>query len=165
MISGSKRFEMAYVWSGLVYVSPVKNIFTTSSTRSLDSVLSFSFATVSSLSRSSFFARASSLSTKPNLAARAISVEITSSVSAMWSPLRWPFVIEGIALGAMGGVLAIGLLLVGKIALLDPLISQFSLLASPQTIQFGLLAAVLLGAAIAVSAAGSGLSLRRFLRV
>ena len=92
-------------------------------------------------------------------------VEVMKLVGATDWFIRWPFVIEGIALGAMGGVLAIGLLLVGKIALLDPLISQFSLLASPQTIQFGLLAAVLLGAAIAVSAAGSGLSLRRFLRV
>jgi cell division transport system permease protein len=54
---------------------------------------------------------------------------------------------------------------VGKIALLDPLIDQFSLLAAPNTIQFGLLIAVLLVAAVGVSAAGSGLSLRRFLRV
>jgi len=100
-----------------------------------------------------------------SLYARRREVEVMKLVGATDWFIRWPFVIEGIALGAMGGVLAIGLLLVGKIALLDPLISQFSLLASPQTIQFGLLAAVLLGAAIAVSAAGSGLSLRRFLRV
>ena len=93
-------------------------------------------------------------------------VEVMKLVGATGTGfIRWPFVIEGIVLGAMGGVLGIGLLLVGKVAVLDPLISQFSLLASPQTIQFGLLAAVLLAAAIAVSAAGSGLSLRRFLRV
>ena len=35
--------------------------------------------------------------------------------------IRWPFVIEGVVLGAIGGVLAVLLLLVGKIALLDPL--------------------------------------------
>jgi cell division transport system permease protein len=79
--------------------------------------------------------------------------------------IRWPFVIEGIVLGALGGLVAILLLLVGKIALLDPLIDQFALLAAPKTIHLGLLIAVLLGAAIAVSALGSGLSLRRFLRV
>ena len=53
----------------------------------------------------------------------------------------------------------------GKIALLDPLTDQFSLLAAPDTIHFGLLVAVLLLASVGVSAAGSGLSLRRFLRV
>ena len=35
--------------------------------------------------------------------------------------IRWPFVIEGVILGAMGGVLAVLLLLVGKVALIDPL--------------------------------------------
>jgi cell division transport system permease protein len=79
--------------------------------------------------------------------------------------IRWPFVIEGIVLGALGGIMAILLLLVGKIALLDPLIDQFALLAAPKTIHLGVLVAVLLGASVGVSAAGSGLSLRRFLRV
>jgi cell division transport system permease protein len=100
-----------------------------------------------------------------SLFSRRREVEVMKLVGATDWFIRWPFVIEGIVLGALGGALAILLLLVGKIALLDPLISQFSLLASPQTIQFGLLAAVLLGAAIAVSAVGSGISLRRFLRV
>jgi cell division transport system permease protein len=100
-----------------------------------------------------------------SLFARRREVEVMKLVGATDWFIRWPFVIEGIALGALGGVLAIALLLVGKVALLDPLISQFSLLAAPQTIQFGLLAAILLAAGIAVSALGSGLSLRRFLRV
>ena len=68
-------------------------------------------------------------------------------------------------LGALGGIVAILLLLVGKIALLDPLIEQFALLAAPETINLGVLVGLLLLAAIAVSALGSGLSLRRFLRV
>jgi cell division transport system permease protein len=100
-----------------------------------------------------------------SLFSRRREVEVMKLVGATDWFIRWPFVIEGIALGAMGGVLAILLLLVGKVALLDPLISQFALLAAPQTIQFGLLGGVLLAAAIAVSAAGSGLSLRRFLRI
>jgi cell division transport system permease protein len=61
--------------------------------------------------------------------------------------------------------MAILLLAVGKIALLDPLIQQLSLLSAPKTINFGLLIALLLGASVGVSALGSGLSLRRFLRV
>jgi cell division transport system permease protein len=100
-----------------------------------------------------------------SLFSRRREVEVMKLVGATDSFIRWPFVIEGVLLGALGGVAAIALLLVGKIALLDPLIQNFALLAAPQTIRFGLLGAVLLGAAVAVSAAGSGLSLRRFLRV
>jgi cell division transport system permease protein len=97
--------------------------------------------------------------------ARRREVEVMKLVGATDWFIRWPFVIEGIVLGALGGGLAILLLLVGKIALLDPLTEQFSLLAAPDTIHFGGLIAVLLAASVAVSAAGSGLSLRRFLRV
>ncbi|MEY2535729.1 MAG: cell division transport system permease protein [bacterium] len=92
-------------------------------------------------------------------------VEVMKLVGATDSFIRWPFVIEGILLGALGGALAIALLLIGKIALLDPLIQQFSLLAAPNTINFGVLIGMLLLASVAVSAAGSSLSLRRFLRV
>jgi cell division transport system permease protein len=100
-----------------------------------------------------------------SLFSRRREVEVMKLVGATDWFIRWPFVIEGIVLGALGGTLAILLLLVGKIALLDPLTEQFSLLAAPDTIHFGLLIAVLLAASVAVSAAGSGLSLRRFLRV
>ena len=100
-----------------------------------------------------------------SLFSRRREVEVMKLVGATDWFIRWPFVIEGVVLGALGGAGAVLLLLVGKIALLDPLISEFSLLAAPQTIHFGLLVAVLLGASVAVSALGSGLSLRRFLRV
>jgi cell division transport system permease protein len=100
-----------------------------------------------------------------SLFSRRREVEVMKLVGATDWFIRWPFVIEGIVLGGLGGMLAILLLLVGKIALLDPLTEQFSLLAAPDTIHFGLLVAVLLLASVAVSAAGSGLSLRRFLRV
>jgi cell division transport system permease protein len=100
-----------------------------------------------------------------SLFSRRREVEVMKLVGATDWFIRWPFVIEGIVLGALGGLMAILLLLVGKIALLDPLIDQFALLAAPKTIDLGLLVAVLLAASIGVSAAGSGLSLRRFLRV
>jgi cell division transport system permease protein len=79
--------------------------------------------------------------------------------------IRWPFVIEGVVLGTLGGGLAIALLLVGKLALLDPLASDFALIAAPRTVSFVSLAALLLVASVVVSALGSGLSLRRFLKV
>ena len=100
-----------------------------------------------------------------SLYARRREIEVMKLVGATDWFIRWPFVIEGVVLGALGGLIAILLLLVGKIALLDPLIDQFALLAAPDTINLGVLVVLLLVAAVAVSALGSGLSLRRFLRV
>jgi cell division transport system permease protein len=100
-----------------------------------------------------------------SLYARRREVEVMKLVGATDWFIRWPFVLEGVLVGAIGGVMAILLLGVVKIALVDPLAAQFALIAAPDTINFGLLIAVLLGASVGVSAIGSGLSLRRFLRV
>jgi cell division transport system permease protein len=100
-----------------------------------------------------------------SLFSRRREVEVMKLVGATDSFIRWPFVIEGVVLGGLGGVIAVLLLGVGKIAFLDPLASDFALIAAPQTIGFALLAALLLVASVAVSAAGSSLSLRKFLRV
>jgi cell division transport system permease protein len=100
-----------------------------------------------------------------SLYARRREVEVMKLVGATDWFIRWPFVIEGVIVGALGGLLAILLLAIGKVALIDPLAHDFSLLAAPDTINFGVLIAVLVSASVLVSAAGSGLSLRRFLRV
>jgi cell division transport system permease protein len=100
-----------------------------------------------------------------SLYARRREVEVMKLVGATDWFIRWPFVLEGVLVGALGGILAILLLGVVKIALVDPLAAEFALIAAPDTINFGLLIAVLLGASVGVSAIGSGLSLRRFLRV
>ena len=100
-----------------------------------------------------------------SLFSRRREVEVMKLVGATDWFIRWPFMIEGIVMGALGGVLAILLLVVGKIAFLDPLAQDFALIASPNTINFPLLVVVLLAASVVVAAAGSGLSLRRFLRV
>jgi cell division transport system permease protein len=100
-----------------------------------------------------------------SLYARRREVEVMKLVGATDWFIRWPFVIEGVIVGALGGLLAILLLAIGKVALIDPLADDFALLAAPETINFGLLIVVLISSSVLVSAAGSGLSLRRFLRV
>jgi cell division transport system permease protein len=100
-----------------------------------------------------------------SLYSRRREVEVMKLVGATDWFIRWPFVLEGILLGALGGVTAILLLGVIKIALVDPLANDFALIAAPDTINFGVLVVVLLTASVVVSALGSGLSLRRFLRV
>jgi cell division transport system permease protein len=100
-----------------------------------------------------------------SLYSRRREIEVMKLVGATDWFIRWPFVLEGVFLGALGGVLAILLLAVGKIALLDPLERDFALLSAPETTSFAVLVVLLMLAAVGVSAAGSGLSLRRFLRV
>jgi cell division transport system permease protein len=100
-----------------------------------------------------------------SLYSRRREVEVMKLVGATDWFIRWPFVIEGIIVGAAGALLAICVLGATKVALLDPLASNWTLIAAPRTIQFTVLVIVLLGAGVLVSAVGSGISLRRFLRV
>jgi cell division transport system permease protein len=97
--------------------------------------------------------------------ARRREVEVMRLVGATNWFIRWPFVIEGVIVGFLGGLLAVVLLTVAKETFVDPLSDRFALLAAPDTIDFPLLVALLLGACVLVSAIGSGLTLRRFLRI
>jgi cell division transport system permease protein len=100
-----------------------------------------------------------------SLFARRREVEVMKLVGATDWFIRWPFVIEGVLVGAAGAVIAIVVLAVVKVALLDPLFSGWALVGGIRTIAFPALLAILLGAGVGVSAIGSGVSLRRFLRV
>jgi cell division transport system permease protein len=100
-----------------------------------------------------------------SLYARRREVEVMKLVGATDWFIRWPFVIEGVVVGAAGALLAIGVLALAKILLLDPLANSWTLIAAPKTIPFPALVTVLLAAGVGVSALGSGISLRRFLRV
>jgi cell division transport system permease protein len=100
-----------------------------------------------------------------SLYARRREVEVMKLVGATDWFIRWPFMIEGVIVGAAGAVLALVVLGVAKVVLLDPLASSWTLVAAPHTIPFVALVIVLLAAGVGVSALGSGLSLRRFLRV
>jgi cell division transport system permease protein len=97
--------------------------------------------------------------------ARRREVEVMKLVGATNWFIRWPFVIEGVVVGFLGGLLAVLLLAIGKQTFIDPLSDDFALLAAPDTIDFPLLIGLLMVACVAVSAVGSGLTLRRFLKV
>ena len=100
-----------------------------------------------------------------SLYARRREVEVMKLVGATDWFIRWPFVIEGVVVGAAGALLALAVLALAKLLLLDPLASDWTLIAAPKTIPFPALVAVLTCAGVGVSALGSGISLRRFLRV
>jgi cell division transport system permease protein len=100
-----------------------------------------------------------------SLYARRREVEVMKLVGATDWFIRWPFVIEGIVVGAFGALLAIAVLAIAKVVLLDPLADNWTLIAAPKTISFTALLVILIGAGVIVSAIGSGISLRRFLRV
>jgi cell division transport system permease protein len=97
--------------------------------------------------------------------ARRREVEVMKLVGATNWFIRWPFVIEGVIVGFFGGVLAVLLLTIAKETFIDPLSERFALLAAPDTIDFPLLVVVLMLACVVVSALGSGITLRRFLKV
>ncbi|MEO8092377.1 MAG: permease-like cell division protein FtsX [bacterium] len=96
--------------------------------------------------------------------ARRREVEVMRLVGATNWFIRWPFVVEGILVGLMGALIAIGVLWVGKVLVVDQL-NSFALIDNFSTVSFAPLVLVLLGAAVVVSALGSGITLRRFLRI
>lgn len=92
-------------------------------------------------------------------------VEVMRLVGATRWFIRWPFMIEGVIVGFAGGLVAILILWLGKITVVDPLSEEFNLLAAQDNMTFPALVAILFGAAVLVSTLGSGLTLRRFLKV
>jgi cell division transport system permease protein len=97
--------------------------------------------------------------------ARRREVEVMRLVGATNWFIRWPFMIEGVIVGFVGVGLAVALLTLAKESVLEPMSARWQFFASPDTIAFPLLVTLLVLAGVAVSAAGSGLTLRRFLRV
>jgi cell division transport system permease protein len=94
-------------------------------------------------------------------------VEVMRLVGATRWFIRWPFMIEGVVVGFAGGLIAILILWLGKITIVDPLSDTFSFLAAQNnsTLSFPALVAILFAASVLVSAIGSGVTLRRFLKV
>ena len=97
--------------------------------------------------------------------ARRREVEVMKLVGATNWFVRWPFMLEGILCGAIGAVAAIMLLVFSNRALQRAFDDGVFDGEGTGSISLAVLAAILLMAGLALGAAGSGLTMRKFLRV
>ncbi len=97
--------------------------------------------------------------------ARRREIEVMKLVGATNWFIRGPFMLEGLLCGLGGSILAVVLLVVGKEVALPSIIPHMGGGADIHALPFELNALALLGAGLLLGAAGSGLTLRRFLQV
>jgi cell division transport system permease protein len=91
-------------------------------------------------------------------------IEVMKLVGATNWFVRGPFMLEGLITGLVGSILAVVLLLLGK-ELVLPAIGHFDGGGDVSAIPFSLNALALVVLGLCVGAAGSGITLRRFLRI
>jgi cell division transport system permease protein len=96
--------------------------------------------------------------------ARRREIEVMKLVGATNWFVRGPFMIEGLICGALGAIAAIILLVIGKETVLGR-IDTLNTTPDVKALQFELIALILVGVGLVVGALGSGLTLRRYLRV
>ena len=92
-------------------------------------------------------------------------IEVMKLVGATNWFVRGPFMLEGLICGAAGSITAVILLLLGKELVLPTILPHINAGSDVQAISFSLNALILIGAGLLLGAAGSGLTLRRFLKV
>jgi cell division transport system permease protein len=90
-------------------------------------------------------------------------IEVMKLVGATNWFVRGPFVLEGLICGLAGSVAAIVMLLLGRLAW-DAVVKTTQS-SDVRALSFSLVALILVGVGLAVGAVGSGLTMRRFLRV
>ena len=97
--------------------------------------------------------------------ARRREIEVMKLVGATNWFIRGPFMLEGLICGLGGSILAIVLLVIGKTVALPSILPHIGGGADVHALSFTLNALTLLGVGLLLGAAGSGLTLRRFLQV
>jgi len=95
--------------------------------------------------------------------ARRREIEVMKLVGATNWFVRGPFMVEGFLCGLMGSIAAIVLLVISKLVVVPKL--DFINVPGVQALDFGLVAFLILIAGLMLGAAGSGLTVHRFLRV
>jgi cell division transport system permease protein len=97
--------------------------------------------------------------------ARRREIEVMKLVGASNWFVRGPFMLEGLFCGLAGSLLAVMLLLLGKEVALPAILGRVDAGSDVEALAFAWTALILLVLGLALGAAGSGLTLRRFLRV
>jgi cell division transport system permease protein len=97
--------------------------------------------------------------------ARRREIEVMKLVGATNWFVRGPFMLEGLICGLGGSILAVILLVIGKEIALPSILPHIGGGSDVHALPFALNALALLGAGLLLGAAGSGLTLRRFLQV
>jgi cell division transport system permease protein len=97
--------------------------------------------------------------------ARRREIEVMKLVGATNWFVRGPFMLEGLMTGFVGALAAIVLLLLGKEIAMPAILGHFTTSDDVQALSFWLNALILVLVGLLLGAAGSGLTLRRFLRV
>jgi cell division transport system permease protein len=97
--------------------------------------------------------------------ARRREIEVMKLVGASNWFVRGPFMLEGLFCGLAGSLLAVVLLLLGKEVALPAILGRVDAGSDVEALAFVWTALILLVLGLALGAAGSGLTLRRFLRV
>jgi cell division transport system permease protein len=92
-------------------------------------------------------------------------IEVMKLVGASNWFVRGPFMLEGLICGLIGAVAAVVLLLIAKELALPVIQGRIESRDDVHALPFPLMAVILVGVSLAVGAAGSGITLRRFLRV
>jgi cell division transport system permease protein len=97
--------------------------------------------------------------------ARRREVEVMKLVGATNWFVRGPFMLEGLVTGALGACAAIFLLFLGRSVAVPQILGHFESDPDVRALPFFWTATILVGAGLAIGALGSGLTLRRFLRI
>lgn len=92
-------------------------------------------------------------------------IEVMKLVGASNWFVRGPFMLEGLLQGLVGSLAAVLLLLLGKQIALPAILGQVDTTDDVQALSFGATALALMAVGLAVGALGSGMTLRRFLKV
>jgi cell division transport system permease protein len=97
--------------------------------------------------------------------ARRREIEVMKLVGATNWFIRGPFMLEGLLCGLVGSLMAVILLILGKEIALPSLLPHIGGGSDVHAVPFALNALALLAAGLLLGAAGSGLTMRRFLQV
>jgi cell division transport system permease protein len=92
-------------------------------------------------------------------------IEVMKLVGATNWFVRGPFMLEGLIVGLIGSLCAVLLLLLGKEIALPQILGHIDDGEDVQAVSFGLNALIVIAIGLLLGAAGSGLTIRRFLRV